>query len=103
MVALGVGAVLAVTQSTAAHAALVRAIFEENYASHSPTDGWLEVCDMVRDGHGVRGEFVQAGRTYSIGDPNGSSGGCGNGNIKPVEKFRVCVTDQCSGWKYIIP
>ena len=73
-----------------------------NYASSNGT--WVEVCDMEADGNGVYGVFYVNGssRPTTLGDGNGSSGGCGNATFGSVQKFQVCEddwgADTCSSW-----
>jgi hypothetical protein len=61
---------------------------------------------MEQDGKGVRGEFVQGGVIRRVGDANGSAGGCGNGHIYSVERFRVCEQGgagyACGDWVYLV-
>jgi hypothetical protein len=105
LAAMAVG-VLVITSATPAQAFIARAFEGSDYASYSTTDGWLEVCDMERDGHGVYGEFWQSGVKRRVGDANGSAGGCGNGHIGGVDRFLVCESGDdwptCSDLTYIV-
>ena len=100
---MGVAATITVAQALPANAAVPRVYQGRDYASWSNSDGWLEVCDMERDGHGVYGEFYTDGRNHkTVYDMNGSRGGCGNAYHGPQYMFRVCEAapgpDWCSGW-----
>jgi hypothetical protein len=105
LAAAAVGAIV-IAAASPAQAFIARAYEGSDYASYSTSDGWLEVCDMERDGHGVYGEFWQGGVLRKVGDPNGSAGGCGNGHIAGVDRFRVCESGgdwpTCSDLTYIV-
>jgi len=79
-----------------------------NYAGVGDDRRWVEVCDMERDGNGVKGEFVMInGRTMTVGDGNGSAAGCGNKTAPAdIRKFRVILVrngfiDAVSHWKEV--
>lgn len=102
--ALGVG--LATLTASPASASTWWAYHGDDYATYSDTDGYIAVCDMEQDGHGVFGQYKKAtGTLFTVRDRNGSSGGCGNDYVTGVYVFRVCeeltAITNCGAWRYL--
>ena len=98
---------LVLLSAAPAFAVKVQAKQGSDYASLETDDYWVEVCDMENDGNGVYAQFSDTGGGWeTVGDANGSAGGCGNDYVDfRVDRFKVCesdlLQDSCSAWKPI--